>query len=185
MPSFVLRRFFLSWVAMRFFLSQSYHYPFHLVNRSVRRTKSLQSNRVIEATESLGIMKHGNLSVPIIGSSLSTIELLTMSFSELSARIGGSGKARLLWENLRIGMDPLLDMEMISEHALSNKAKTNVRSILEGSPLIHASVVNEVLSDCGTRKLLLRLQDHLSVESVLIPSYKYDRTTLCISTQIG
>ena len=52
--------------------------------------------------------------------------------------------------------------------------------------LISNEILKETLSPCGTRKMLLRLtKDDLEIESVLIPSTKYDRTTLCVSTQVG
>jgi len=109
--------------------------------------------------------------------------VLTMSFEELAHRIGGSGKAKLLWESLKLGLDPLSDS--LDGVLLSDKAKRTVSDILGDGPLICTVLNSEVLSDCGTKKLLLQLEDSLQVESVLIPSYKFDRTTLCVSTQIG
>jgi hypothetical protein len=34
--------------------------------------------------------------------------ILTMPFDELAYNIGGSGKAKVIWDNIRIGCDPLL-----------------------------------------------------------------------------
>jgi 23S rRNA (adenine2503-C2)-methyltransferase len=48
-----------------------------------------------------------------------------------------------------------------------------------------SSLEQEIKSSCGTLKFLQRLDDNNFIESVLIPSFKYDRTTLCVSTQIG
>lgn len=58
-------------------------------------------------------------------------------------------------------------------------------NILDGSPLFPTTVESQTSSPCGTLKFLQRLEDGLQVESVLIPSVKFDRTTLCVSTQIG
>lgn len=106
--------------------------------------------------------------------------ILTMPFNVLSEKIGGSGKAKLIWESIREGVEPF-ENELISD-----KAKTTLLKLSGGRLSINsAEVQHESLSHCGTRKLLLRMEDGLEIESVLIPSSKYDRTTLCVSTQIG
>eukprot|EP01031_Cornospumella_fuschlensis_P031380 gene31380-37930_t len=119
---------------------------------------------------------------------------LTMPFDQLAEKLGGTGKARIVWNNLRHGRNPLSDAadEHISsmpdrkEHEiLSNKAKYSFQTLLGDRSLLPNSLVEELLAVDGTRKLLLRLQDNLEIESVLIPSVKYDRTTVCISTQVG
>ncbi len=53
----------------------------------------------------------------------------------------------------------------------------------EEHELFSLSVVDELLSSDGTRKLLFRARDGELVESVLIPDG--ERLTLCISTQVG
>jgi 23S rRNA (adenine2503-C2)-methyltransferase len=59
-----------------------------------------------------------------------------------------------------------------------------LRQELPGCAEIGSAVVEHVQeSTDGTRKILLRLQDGLAVESVLIPDEK--RLTLCLSTQVG
>ena len=134
----------------------------------------------------------------IIGSTVSNVQLasihphssdvLCMSTNELSQIIGGSGKAKFLWEYLRSGVDPLSLAHSIEENSdskLSIKAKNRIQEVLDGKPLLSATIESEVLSSCGTRKLLLNLADNLRIESVLIPAFKYERTTLCVSTQIG
>jgi 23S rRNA (adenine2503-C2)-methyltransferase len=109
--------------------------------------------------------------------------ILSMPFDTLSERLGGSGKAKIIWESLKKGIDPLVHD---GEDGLSTKAKGILTTILEGQSLIPTTVITETLSDCGTLKLLQKLDaDNLHVESVLIPSVKFDRTTLCVSTQIG
>lgn len=47
-----------------------------------------------------------------------------------------------------------------------------------------APVFTQVAED-GTRKLLLRLRDHRTVESVLMPDYRADRAAGCLSSQVG
>jgi len=107
--------------------------------------------------------------------------ILTMPFSELITNIGGSGKAKIIWESIRKGENPL---DESSSH-LSDRAKETLRNILNESPLIANEIVSETPSSCGTRKFLQKLSDGVMVESVLIPAYKFDRTTLCVSTQVG
>ena len=51
-----------------------------------------------------------------------------------------------------------------------------------GSPL---STVRSQLSTDGTTKLLLRLADGRTVESVLMPDFRADRAAGCISSQVG
>lgn len=118
--------------------------------------------------------------------------LLSLPFDQLSHCMGGSGKAKLIWQALRAGEDPLQaptpdDTTSAGEQTvLSLKARQRLTELLGGAPLLQASVAQETVSACGTRKLLLSLaRDQQQVESVLIPSSKYDRTTLCVSTQVG
>ncbi|GMH47531.1 hypothetical protein TrLO_g8188 [Triparma laevis f. longispina] len=112
-----------------------------------------------------------------------------MSIYELSLAMNGSGKAKRIWENLRSGIDPL-DSTLSSlrgTRAIETLRKLNSEySILDSSLLSTTLNHNDItISSCGTQKMLLSLKDGYKIESVLIPSYKFDRTTLCISTQIG
>ena len=114
---------------------------------------------------------------------------LTMSIYELSLAMNGSGKAKRIWKDLRSGIDPL-DSTLSSlrgTRAIETLRKLNSEySILDSSLLSTTLNHNDItLSSCGTQKMLLSLKDGYKIESVLIPSYKFDRTTLCISTQIG
>lgn len=111
--------------------------------------------------------------------SMSAIHPLSLSFPELTHALEGSGKAKAVWKSLRQGLDPLQD------NLLSVKAKQLLLNALSDQPLLQAVDVSQVVSDCGTRKLLLKLTDGQEVESVLIPSTKYNRTTLCVSSQVG
>jgi 23S rRNA (adenine2503-C2)-methyltransferase len=59
-----------------------------------------------------------------------------------------------------------------------------------GLAMPHGEIKTQVVSACGTRKLLIALQDGLQVEAVLIPSEEHAkskrrRTTLCVSSQVG
>ena len=46
---------------------------------------------------------------------------------------------------------------------------------------------SKVINDCGTKKFLLKLQDGLETESVILPikGFKKTRHTLCVSSQVG
>lgn len=113
---------------------------------------------------------------------------LSLSFPELTEVLGGSGKARTFWQRLRQGRDPLEVSDSLEEGGLSNKVKEKINTMLLShtkSNLLSVEISEETLSPCGTRKLLVQLPDKLQIESVLIPAHKYDRTTLCISTQVG
>ena len=48
-----------------------------------------------------------------------------------------------------------------------------------------AALVRRQLSEDGTTKLLLRLPDGRTVESVLLPDYRDDRASGCVSSQVG
>ena len=143
-----------------------------------------------------------------LDSSTGGVDVLTTEFAALSELIGGSGKAKTIWMLLRNGIDPTLDytdtfvyqMRGLDEASgtsdgldknlqfLSVKAREYLKTNLLGSSksIVPLAVKDITVSDCGTRKLLVQLEsDNQLIESVLIPSYKYDRTTLCVSTQIG
>jgi len=48
-----------------------------------------------------------------------------------------------------------------------------------------SSLAQRQVSEDGTTKLLLRMQDGRTVESVLMPDYRLDRAAGCISSQVG
>lgn len=52
-------------------------------------------------------------------------------------------------------------------------------------PLTGSQPVVRQVSDDGTTKLLLRLRDHRTVETVLMPDYRPDRAAGCVSSQVG
>ena len=108
--------------------------------------------------------------------------ILAIPFDELSVLIGGTGRAKILWDSLKQGENPLA---LPIGEGLSEKVRNSIPTIFGDQPLISTEITDETLSDCGTRKFLQKLGDGLSVESVLIPALKFGRTTLCVSTQIG
>ena len=108
--------------------------------------------------------------------------MLSLQFDELTTVLGGSGRARTFWNYLREGKHPLY--QPITQQ-WSEKTCNTITNYLDTRPLISTTVTTKTLSPCGTRKYLQSLSDGQSIESVLIPSERYDRTTLCVSTQIG
>jgi hypothetical protein len=74
-------------------------------------------------------------------SSLSMI--LNMPFDDLSLQIGGSGKAKTIWELLKKGIDPL---DYNNDDGLSNRAKDILLTILQGQPILPTTVTTETLS---------------------------------------
>ena len=115
-------------------------------------------------------------------SSTTSKSILSIPFDELSVLLGGTGRAKILWDSLKQGENPL---SLPIGQGLSEKVRATIPTILGDQPLISTEISEETISDCGTRKFLQKLTDGLSVESVLIPALKFGRTTLCVSTQIG
>jgi 23S rRNA (adenine2503-C2)-methyltransferase len=89
--------------------------------------------------------------------------------------LGGSGRAKLVWEVLREGRDPFDEGSGLGQ---------NTRAALHAhfSPPAHEMLATSV-SECGTRKLLLRLPLGDEVETVIIPHRGF--STLCVSSQVG
>lgn len=65
----------------------------------------------------------------------------------------------------------------------SNVSKENQQFVKESFDLRQPEIVWHGLSKDGTRKFLLKMVDHKTVEAVAIPAQ--DRLTLCISSQVG
>lgn len=151
-----------------------------------------------------GVAEHKIVQPPLEFVGRTVIE---SSFNELSEVMGGAGKATAIWRALREGNNPLeVSVEQDDQGSfqgfhnkgLSPKAKERLRSLLGSSDkaftpcsqniddlLIPCAVGVENLASCGTRKYLSTLYDGNQIESVLIPNSKFNRTTLCVSTQIG
>ncbi|MDQ7784301.1 MAG: 23S rRNA (adenine(2503)-C(2))-methyltransferase RlmN [Desulfomonilaceae bacterium] len=66
---------------------------------------------------------------------------------------------------------------------MTNLSKTLRSDLSQRARILRPRVVRDVRSDDGTRKFLMKLEDGLDVETVLIPGDDHD--TLCVSTQIG
>ena len=152
---------------------------------------------------------------------------ISMTVKELSEYMGGWGRARLVWDMYRIGVDPSVIFQHQSESSYNgrqcspletfmNEVQTesieDIQSYLPSSRKTQklgvlalkklsdlyegyggkleggvASLSHVSTSSDGTRKLLLKLQDGLEVETVIIPMYEKNKSasTICISSQVG
>ncbi|CAM9684399.1 unnamed protein product [Discosporangium mesarthrocarpum] len=106
--------------------------------------------------------------------------LLSLSLDELAGLLGGTGRAKMVWSALAEGRDPL-DFED-GGCFLTEKTAEIVRMRFKDMPW---RVVRESVSSCGTRKLLVQLDDGLEAETVIIPDLTGTRSTVCVSSQIG
>lgn len=99
--------------------------------------------------------------------------------------LGGTGKAKMVWESIRAGKSPFDNEDGVTVKA---RELLNSESFL-GFP----AVTMESVSGDSTTKLLIDLHDGLQVESVVIPNIGRQssagpveaRTTLCVSSQVG
>ncbi|CAM9371582.1 unnamed protein product [Ectocarpus fasciculatus] len=110
-------------------------------------------------------------------------DLLSLNFDELSQTLGGSGRAKMVWSALSAGVDPFGDAAL-SAGFLTEKTA----AVLKDKDTVGRlpwQVVRESVSSCGTRKLLVQLEDGLEVETVVIPDLSGSRSTVCVSSQIG
>jgi 23S rRNA (adenine2503-C2)-methyltransferase len=108
------------------------------------------------------------------------VDLKNFSLDELESFITGTGKERFRARQI---FKWLYQKDAVSFEAMTNLSR-DFRQELEKTSYISTfepEVVEE--SSDGTKKYLFRLADGSSVESVLIPDE--DRTTLCISSQVG
>ncbi len=64
-----------------------------------------------------------------------------------------------------------------------NISKSKISTILEHISLERPKIIWKANSEDGTRKYLIGLKDHQSVETVAIPTK--DRVTICLSSQVG
>ena len=103
-----------------------------------------------------------------------SLDLLSLTVAELGEVLGGSGRSRAVWASLRAGADPL------ATDALGARARERLR---ERCRLPVAGVERRTVAACGTRKLLLALEDGGAVEMVVIPGR--GRSTVCVSVQVG
>lgn len=111
---------------------------------------------------------------------MTKVDLKNYSLDELEAFIAGHGKERYRARQI---FKWLYQKGAATFAEMSNLSK-EFRSELENSAFISTLTPETVeVSQDGTRKYLFRLTDGNAVESVLIP--EEDRTTLCISSQVG
>ncbi len=124
--------------------------------------------------------------------------LLAMSEAELGRVLQGSGRAKMVWDLMRQGQDPLEQARAVlsksrasgSEPEPALTARTARLLLDSGLRMPHADIARRSVGSCGTQKLLVRLHDGFKVETVLIPAdahsrSKRARTTLCVSSQCG
>lgn len=141
-----------------------------------------------------------------------------MNVDELAEKVGGWGRARLIWDYTRIGIDPLIHFRNQSRArtASSSTLETFVQGIdandeeiqnllpkarrtqllgqaaLDGLEEVYkdygggleggaADLSSINTSSDGTTKLLIKLQDGLEVETVIIPFFDKGYSTICIS----
>lgn len=111
---------------------------------------------------------------------MSKVDLKNYSLDELEGFIAQHGKERYRARQI---FKWLYQKDAATFEEMSNLSK-EFRNELENSAYVSALVPEAVeISRDGTRKYLFRLADGNAVESVLIP--EEDRTTLCISSQVG
>jgi len=138
---------------------------------------------------------------------------LSMTIPELADHLGGRGRARLAWDCYRIGVDPALlfaaDNNTHDTDIDNNNNNNAMTALLPGSrrrqrlgaaaperlaALNHNGCVEGGVATLthvsqsardGTTKLLLQLHDGTEVETVIIPFGANNRSTLCVSSQVG
>ena len=101
------------------------------------------------------------------------------------SRKGGDDKAYAVWAALRKGLDVLDPEECATTKYVSPRLHQQLASrgdIGSVSPVVQ--MLSSKSSD-GTQKLLLELQDGLSVECVILPMLGGKHTSLCVSSQVG
>jgi hypothetical protein len=131
---------------------------------------------------------------------------LSMQIDELAAILGGRGRAKIVWDCYNLGIDPadffgpsinlgFDDYESIYNmmpssrrgQPLGKDALAKLASLYPAGGKVEdgvASLSHISRSADSTTKLLLKLQDGLSIETVIIP-WNGERSTLCVSSQVG
>ena len=107
---------------------------------------------------------------------------LSLEFEELAEVLEGTGRAKVVWDLLRQGKDPLSsDIDL-----LGGKALQRYRQHFGPIRDTVAQISKIQTANDGTTKLLLQLlKDGLEVETVIIPWEDRQSSTLCISSQVG
>jgi hypothetical protein len=137
---------------------------------------------------------------------------ISMSLDELALVLGGKGRAQIVWDCYKLGIDPsnmfgsVIRLGYDDYESIVNQLPSQRRSQRLGpdtlqklKQLYRKSSGSEKVSKVeggvatlsyisrasdDTTKLLLKLSDGLEVETVIIP-WKGKRSTLCISSQVG
>jgi 23S rRNA (adenine2503-C2)-methyltransferase len=125
---------------------------------------------------------------------------LSMSIDELAIHLGGRGRARIAWDCYLLGVDPIqyyAQNSTTNDNSIASLLPTGRRSATLGKDALQrltniggqvdggiATLSHISTSADRTTKLLLKLQDGLEVETVIIP-WNEDRSTICISSQVG
>jgi 23S rRNA (adenine2503-C2)-methyltransferase len=128
---------------------------------------------------------------------------ISMSLEELAIHLNGWGRARIAWDCYLLGIDPYhyFSGSEIGEpmEAIQSLLPTSRKTQRLGSATLEAlcqlngglsvdggiaTLIQQLRSKDDTTKLLLKLQDGMQVETVLIP-WNNIRTTVCISSQVG
>ena len=104
---------------------------------------NLKFKYTLHQVQSDSIQKIENKQHPIIN-----------SFKDLSELIGGSGKAKIIWEDLKLGIHPIED----TASRLSGRAKLRLHELLNHKPLFPVQETASSVSSCGTRKMLIQLE---------------------------
>ena len=148
----------------------------HLVNK-VRMT--MASPREAGDTE---IMAGGDL---LSAAEMQGLSIFT-SVEELGGYLGGTGRAKLVWKSILEGKNPFED------EAVHKNTREQLQLKFEPLP----EVVGKVRAADLTTKLLVRMQDGMEIESVIIPhdsrptaqkslsGQTAPRSTLCVSSQV-
>ena len=136
---------------------------------------------------------------------------LSLTLDELAASLGGRGRAQACWECYRLGVDPvwlndgdahsgqeeesghggLLNTQGWTRERLRTMVKATqmgkgpLQHLAQFAPVDSTTLAHVSRSHDGTTKLLLTLKGGLQVETVIIPWDDRQRSTLCISSQVG
>ena len=135
---------------------------------------------------------------------------ISMPVPELSGYMGGTGRAKLIWDCYKIGVDPQhlfgcdngtsginlcqdeieAAVKLLPSGRRSQKLGREALQTLANSYLYADKIEDGVArlshvstSSDSTTKMLLKLHDGLEVETVIIPVD--GRSTLCVSSQVG
>lgn len=139
---------------------------------------------------------------------------LSMTFEELTEALGGAGRAKIVWDCYKLGIDPAYmfgsvvnlgedDYESIVSQLPSQRRTQKLgpgtldklQKLYQNSyggknPSVTnvedgiATLTHISRASDRTTKLLLKMSDGYEVETVIIP-WKGKRSTLCISSQVG